>query len=96
MFSRASAPIGDTFQFSLNEPARVTLYFDRFVPGRKLRAKCVAPTRRNHGKPPCKRPLAAGAISFTGRSGLNKAFFAGRLSQTRKLALGRYRLTIVN
>src|SRR5207244_4857419 len=63
--SRATAPVGDTFAFSLNEPARVTLSFDRTVRGRKHLGKCVAPTSRNRRKPACRRALNAGAMRFS-------------------------------
>jgi hypothetical protein len=95
VFSRAGAPVGDTFAFSLNEPARVTLRFDRTVPGRELRGRCVAPTNKNRRRPACKRTLTAGAISFSAHTGVNKVFFQGRLSKSRKLTLGRYTLTII-
>ena len=95
VFSRATAPVGDTFAFSLNEPARVTLYFDRTVQGRKLFGKCVAATSQSRRKPACKRTLTAGAIRFSAHAGLNRVVFQGQLSKSRTLALGRYTLRIV-
>ena len=87
--------MGDTFTFSLNEPARVTLTFGRTVPGRKQLGKCVAPTSKNRRKPACPRTLKAGAMSFAAHAGVNRIVFQGRVSKTRKLALGRYTLKIV-
>jgi IPT/TIG domain len=87
----ASAPVGTSFAFSLNEPASLGLTFTRVVPGRRVGGKCVAPSRQNGGKARCKREVNAGAIAVSGHAGLNSVRFQGRLSSTKKLALGSYR-----
>jgi hypothetical protein len=87
-------PVGTTFRFVLNQRAAVTFAFTQQVSGRKLRGKCVAQTNRNRRSPSCKRPVTQGTLTFTGRSGLNKVVFQGRISRSKKLPLGAYTLQI--
>jgi hypothetical protein len=87
-------PVGTTFSFALNEQARVTFTFTQQLPGRKVRGKCVAPTKHNRHKPACKRIVTPGTLAFTGHPGTNKVFFDGRLSRSKRLKPGRYTLTI--
>jgi hypothetical protein len=54
----------------------------------------VAQTNGNRGRPSCKRTVTSGTLTFTGRSGLNKVAFQGRISRTKKLPLGAYTLQI--
>jgi hypothetical protein len=87
-------PIGTTFRFALNEPAQMRLSFTRRSAGRRVGGKCVAPTKRNRGKRRCGRALHAGALTFQGHQGAGRLRFQGRLSRTRRLKPGRYRLVI--
>jgi hypothetical protein len=87
-------PIGTTFSFRLNERATVTLSFTHRSTGRKVHAKCVAPSANNRHKPRCMRTILAGSLTFTGHPGTNKVHFAGRISHTHELKPGRYTLEI--
>jgi hypothetical protein len=94
-FSRThKAALGTTFSFTLNEQASVSFAFTQLVGGRKVKGKCVARTNKNGTKPPCKRTITQGTVSFTGHSGTVKVFFQGRISVSKKLPLGRYTLVI--
>ncbi len=93
--SRSRTPVGTTFSFTLNETATVTLSFSRPLPGIKVAGKCVAPKARSrHGKA-CLRALGAGTLTLHGHSAVNKISFQGRLSRTKKLRPGRYKVTTV-
>lgn len=87
-------PTGTTFSFVLNEQASVSLVFSRVTSGRKLAGKCVAASAKSAHKPHCKRIVPAGSLSFAGHSATNRVVFQGRLSRSRKLAPGSYRLAI--
>jgi hypothetical protein len=92
--SVGDAPIGTTFRFRLNESARVRLAFTEPLPGRRVRGRCVAPTSMNRRSRACTRTVTRGALSFSGRSGLNKIVFQGRFSRHKALNPGRYTLII--
>ena len=94
-FSRKKPPVGTTFSFILNEQARVSFAFTQQVGGRKAKGKCVAQTKKNRHKPSCKRTVTRGTLSFTGHVGTNKVSFQGRISASKKLPLGRYKLVII-
>jgi len=87
-------PVGTTFSFSLNEPARVSFAFTQQVGGRKVKGNCVAQTRKNRRNRFCKRTVTRGTLSFTGHTGSNKVSFQGRISHSKKLGLGSYTLVI--
>jgi hypothetical protein len=87
-------PIGTTFSFKLNEPARVSFAFTQRVGAREVKGKCVAQTKNNHHKPACKRTVTHGTLTFTAHAGMNKVVFQGRISASKKLKLGRYTLVI--
>jgi hypothetical protein len=86
--------VGTTFRFVLNQPSTVTFVFTQQVGGRKVNGKCVAQTKANSRKPGCKRTVTQGTLTFTGRSGLNKVAFQGRISRSKKLPLGAYTVQI--
>ncbi len=46
MRARPRHPVGTTFTFTLNEPARVLLRFTQQATGRKVRNRCLAPTKK--------------------------------------------------
>ena len=87
-------PVGTTFSFALNEQATVGLAFTTQAGGRKVAGRCLAPSAKNRHRPACKRTVVAGTLSITGHSATNKIAFEGRLTHTRKLAPGHYRLLI--
>ena len=88
-------PVGTTFSFTLNEQAPVTFTFTEKASGRTVRHKCVAGTRKNRKRKRCARTVAAGTITFTGHRGVNRVVFEGRISRSKKLKPGRYKLAIV-
>jgi streptogramin lyase len=87
-------PAGTTFSFTLSEQATVSLAFTQQVNGRKVKGMCVTQTKKNRHKPACRRTLRRGMLSFAGHGGLNKVFFQGRISRSRKLKPGHYTLII--
>ncbi len=92
--SRAAAAVGTTISFRLSEKARVTLTFSRKTTGRKVGRRCVKPTRKNRTRRRCTRYVKAGTLRINGKAGANRVKFQGRLSRRKRLALGRYRLTV--
>jgi virginiamycin B lyase len=91
--SRKRKPlVGTTFTLTLDQPAKLRFAFLALAGGRKVKGHCVPPTRRNHSRPKCNR--TAGVLPLTGRAGVNKVHFAGRLSRSKRLKRGSYALTI--
>ncbi len=87
-------PIGTTFSFTLNEPARVTLSFTRQLAGRKVHGQCVNRSPSNKPNHRCTRTIAAGTLTLPARQGANRIRFQGRVSLTKKLAPGNYKLKL--
>lgn len=90
----SATPVGTTFSFSLNEPASVNLTFSQSVPGRRVAGRCVAPARRNAGRPRCKRSLVVGSFGVPGHAGVDKVGFQGRLSRSKALRPGSYLVSV--
>jgi hypothetical protein len=88
------APVGTTISFQLSEPARATLDFLQPRPGRRVGRRCVPPSRPNATKRRCTRHVGIGSLSVTAHPGLNKVRFQGRLSRTKRLTPGAYKMTI--
>lgn len=86
--------VGTTISFRLSEAARATLAFQRARPGRRVGGRCVRPTRRNRTRRPCKRFVTAGSVSFAAKAGANSIRFEGRLTRSRRLAFGSYRVAV--
>ena len=76
----------------LDLPAGVRFRFIQPGGGRRVNGKCVAPNRRNAGKPKC--TLGRGSLAFAGHAGQNTVRFKGWLSRRKKLTPGRYTLVI--
>jgi YVTN family beta-propeller protein len=89
---RKQSPIGTTFSFTLDQPARVAFAFTQQLGGRTVGGRCVAQTQKNRHKPGCSRILTRGTLKFSGHTGPNKLAFEGRISGSRTLAPGRYTL----
>jgi hypothetical protein len=87
-------PVGTTFKLTLDSAATLHLTFTQRVTGRRVKHKCVAQTHANRQDRACSRTLTKGAITLTGHAGVNRISFQGRLSHSRKLALGTYTVTI--
>jgi Tol biopolymer transport system component len=88
-----SAPVGTRIGVRLSGAGRVKLTFRRARPGRRVRGRCVRPTRRNRNRPRCTRYVRQGTFSFDGKQGENGIRFQGRLSPRRRLPVGRYRMS---
>ena len=83
-----------TVSFKLNLPSRVTFTIQRSTTGRRVKAACVAPTKRNASRKRCTRLVALrGSFARTGVAGPNRVRFSGRLAG-RRLAPGNYKLVI--
>ncbi len=98
--SRGHTPTGTTFSFSLSEQSTVSFSFSQIPGGPQGSHSCPARLRENtRRKTNIRRAscsaVAAAKLSFTGHSGTNNVFFAGRISRTSELKPGRYRLVIV-
>jgi Tol biopolymer transport system component len=78
--SISKAPVGTTVSFKLSEAAKATVSFQRSVPG------------KNGGKP---HYVNAGSLKpLSAKAGKNKVRFQGRLTRSRSLALGKYRVVV--
>jgi PKD repeat protein len=91
--TRAKAPVGTTFGFTVNEAATIRLTFMRTVRGR-IRArkppKCVAQTPANKHRPGCTRSTLVGSISFHATTGPHSVHFEGPLGPHNGLSPGHY------
>jgi hypothetical protein len=88
---RSKLPVGDTFKFTLSEPATVALSFAAQRPGRRAHRACVTPTRRNIGKPQCTRTVPTGRLTVAGKKGPNSITFKGRPRHRRAPRTGDVR-----
>jgi hypothetical protein len=68
---------------------------ERARPGRRVRGRCVKPTRRNRTRRKCTRYVRQrGSFTVAAGAGETRFRFTGRL-RGRKLRPGRYRLVAV-
>jgi len=87
-------PVGTAFRFSLSDPAAVILRFITLVHGHRTQRRCVS-GRPSVTSPGCQLKLAAGQLSISGaHAGRNIVRFKGRLPGGRRLAPGRYSVTV--
>jgi hypothetical protein len=86
--------VGTTIRFAVNEAGTARVAFARATAGRRVGGRCVRATRANRRRARCTRFAAAGSFTVAARQGANSVAFKGRLSQSRQLALGRYRVAI--
>ncbi|HEX3510515.1 MAG TPA: hypothetical protein VHT27_05380 [Solirubrobacteraceae bacterium] len=77
--ARRRIPLGTSFTFDLNVPARVRIAFSHRTQGRKLRGRCVKRSHANVHRPACTRSTPAGALLFEGHAGIDHVSFQGRL-----------------
>lgn len=87
-------PVGTTISFRLNEAARATLGFQRGKPGRQVGKKCVKQTAANASRKACTRYVGAGSLGFQAKAAVNKVKFQGRVSASKTLAPGAYRVVV--
>jgi CSLREA domain-containing protein len=86
---------GSKVSYRLTEAATVTFTVEQATAGRRVRGRCVPPTRANRTAPKCTRFVALrGSFTHAGKAGLNSLRFTGRVGG-RKLAPGPYRLVAV-
>lgn len=90
----AAVGTGTAVRFTLSEPAQVTLAFARRQAGRRVGGRCVAARRALRRRPACRRYGAAGRILLAGRAGAQRVRFEGRLTRSRTLRPGSYRLLL--
>jgi DNA-binding beta-propeller fold protein YncE len=89
---RQKPKVGTTIRFTLSEAAKVTFKIEKATGGRKVKGRCVKPSRKNRRAKRCTRYVALkGAATDVGVAGHNRAKFSGRWRGS-KLAPGRYRL----
>jgi hypothetical protein len=79
--------------YRLSEAASLTLKVQRVKKGRKVAGKCKRPKPANRGRKACKRYVKVGTVKANGVAGLNRLALPKKVGG-RKLAKGRYRLTI--
>ncbi len=79
--------------YRLSEAATLTLKVQRVKKGRKVAGKCKRPKPANRGRKACKRYVGVGTVKAEGVAGLNQLALPKKVGG-RKLAKGRYRLTI--
>ena len=85
----ARAATGTLFSFDLSAAARVTIAFTGKVAGRRVGARCVAPTQANRHRSSCARTVRPGRLAFAGHAGANAVSFDGLLGR-HALPLGKY------
>jgi hypothetical protein len=91
---REGAPVGTTFSFVLNEPAKASFSFTQQLTGRRVGGRCVDETSKNRHGRRCERRVTAAGLSLTADTGTNKVVFDGRISRAKRLRPGAYTLTI--
>jgi len=89
-----AAPAGTSLRFVASAAALVTYAFARLAGGRSVAGSCVARTPANRSRPRCTRRVPDGAISLDATAGPNRDRFDGRLGGERRLAPGRYLVTV--
>ncbi len=91
----SAAPVGAQLRWRLSETARTTLTFQRALRGRRVGGRCLKPTRARRGRRACTRFRNSGSLTAANaKAGLNTLAFKGRLNRTRRLGLGRYRVSL--
>jgi hypothetical protein len=90
----AKLPKGTTFSFTLNEAATAHLVFTQALSGRSVAGRCVAQTKHNRARHPCRRTATAGTLGLAAHMGSDHVRFAGRPSADKELKPGHYTLTL--
>jgi hypothetical protein len=87
-------PIGTTFGLTLDQPASVTFTFSRLIAGRRAHGKCVPGRGHVTRKLRCSRAVPAGTLGVSAPAGSDTLMFQGPITRNRRLAPGRYQVTI--
>ena len=72
----------------------MTLTFERALPGRLVSKTCKPDSAKLRRHKSCTRYVPAGSYRFSDRAGPCSVRFEGILANRRKLAPGRYRVTV--
>jgi len=88
-----AAPRGTTFRWDVSAAGTVRIAVARLLPGRRVGARCVAPSRKNRSRRACTRALTRGTLTRAIAAGKGSLRFSGRLGR-KALAPGRHRATI--
>jgi CSLREA domain-containing protein len=80
--ARKKAKKGTAFRYTLSETARVVFTISSRSAGRKVKGKCVAPSRANRKSPSCARVKRIGAFAQAAVAGANTKKFSGRIGRT--------------
>jgi hypothetical protein len=85
-------PVGTTFHYTLNEPARISIVIVPSAAG-QTHQRCLrkAASHGRHGR--CKAHVRKWTLTRSGHAGANAVAFSGRVGQT-PLAPGHYTVTI--
>jgi len=87
--------VGTTVRYTLSAAAAVEFRVERAAKGRRVKGRCVKPTRSNATRKPCTRYVTLrGSFTHEGQTGSNKFKFRGRLGG-HTLKPGSYRLRAV-
>lgn len=94
--SASAVGTGTTLRFELSERATVTLSFAKASRGRRAGGRCVKRKRRNRARRRCTRYVRVKPkLSLAGQqAGKRRIRFAGRLTRSKSLRPGAYRLTL--
>jgi PKD repeat protein len=92
--NKRKPPTGTTFSFALNEEASVSMVFIQHVSGRQIAGKCMAQTGRNLRRRACDRTLTSGSLTVMARTGANKVSFEGRITRSKSLQPGHYKVLV--
>jgi len=91
---RKGTKAGTAFRFTLSEQATVRIAIERRTTGRKLRGRCVKPSRAPRGAKRCTRFVKAGTLTRRKlAAGKRSVKFSGRIGR-KALKPGRYRATL--
>jgi hypothetical protein len=86
---------GATIFYTASEQSALVFRVERRVAGRKIKGRCVKPSKRNRRHRKCRRFVRLkGRFSYSGTEGANAFKFDGRL-KGKRLEPGRYRLVAV-
>jgi uncharacterized delta-60 repeat protein len=94
-FAKAKkVPVGMTVSWKLTEAATMTFSFDAIAAGRRVGRKCAAPKKSNRKRAKCTRYVPKGSLKRSAPAGAGKLLFQGRISKSKRLRPGKYRLRI--
>jgi hypothetical protein len=91
---RRKVPTGTAFRFTLSARSAVTILIERVLPGRRVKGRCVTPSRRNRKAKACTRYVKAGTLRRRSmKAGADSVAFSGRIGKVA-LKPGSYRATL--